>query len=110
MINKQRISRKEEIEVIDKKPLYIEKYEENKENPEKALRTPNDFIKREENQFRNKIIKDYIFNSELLINSKLKIKKVEVDVGSKRSGILGYKVGMTSQWTKWGVKVPLTII
>ena len=31
-------------------------------------------------------------------------------MGSKRSGLLGYKVGMTSTWDRWGIKIPLTVI
>ena len=29
---------------------------------------------------------------------------------SKRAGILGYKVGMTHYWDKWGVMVPCTVL
>ena len=29
---------------------------------------------------------------------------------SKRSGILGYKVGMTHFWDKWGAIVPCTVV
>jgi len=31
-------------------------------------------------------------------------------VESKRSGLLGYKMGMTSAWTKWGEFIGLTVI
>jgi hypothetical protein len=73
MINKQRMSRKQEIEVTERNPLYIEIYEQYKDNIDKVLRNPNEFKKREENQFKNKVLKDYIFNSDLLINSRYKI-------------------------------------
>lgn len=29
---------------------------------------------------------------------------------SKRSGVLGYKVGMTHFWDKWGALVPCTVV
>ena len=29
---------------------------------------------------------------------------------SKRAGVLGYKMGMTHFWDRWGVHVPCTVI
>lgn len=40
----------------------------------------------------------------------MSVERGERETGSIRVGLLGYKVGMTSQWSKWGVKLPLTII
>jgi len=31
-------------------------------------------------------------------------------IGSRRTGLLGYKMGMTSGWTKWGEFKGLTVI
>lgn len=59
---------------------------------------------------RRKVVDDYHWNSELVMNKGLKVEGGERELGSKRVGLLGYKVGMTSQWSKWGVKLPLTII
>jgi len=35
---------------------------------------------------------------------------VEPKKTSKRTGVLGYKLGMTSIWDKWGTLHPLTVI
>ena len=44
------------------------------------------------------------------INKRFKINKVEGNKNSTRTGILGYKVGMTGVWDKWGPWYPLTLI
>lgn len=59
---------------------------------------------------RKKVVEDYVWNSELVVNSQFQVEQGERDLGSRRTGLLGYKVGMTSHWTKWGQQVPLTII
>lgn len=51
---------------------------------------------------RKKTGQDYYWNSELVVNSQFNLTPVTRDVGSKRTGLLGYKVGMTCQWNKWG--------
>ena len=33
-----------------------------------------------------------------------------VDRNSKRCGVLGYKMGMTHFWDRWGVLTPCTVI
>lgn len=44
------------------------------------------------------------------INKKFKIKKVEAAKELKRTGLLGYKIGMTGVWDKFGIWYPLTVI
>lgn len=56
------------------------------------------------------MVNDYNWNSELVVNKNMSVERGERETGSIRVGLLGYKVGMTSQWSKWGVKLPLTII
>lgn len=50
-------------------------------------------------------------NMELEVNSKYKINKV-VPSGKDvlRTGIIGYKMGMTGVWDKFGIYYPLTVI
>lgn len=43
-------------------------------------------------------------------NKRFQIKKVEGHKNSIRVGLLGYKVGMTGAWDKWGTWFPLTVI
>ncbi|EGR34111.1 hypothetical protein IMG5_023250 [Ichthyophthirius multifiliis] len=52
------------------------------------------------------------FNPENLVNQKFKsqLKPISPTKTSKRTGVLGYKLGMTSIWDKWGTLVPLTVI
>lgn len=45
-----------------------------------------------------------------VINQKYDIKKVEGNKNSVRTGLLGYKVGMTGVWDRWGTWFPLTVI
>ena len=50
-------------------------------------------------------------NMELEINSQFKIKKVEPSSREvKRTGILGYKMGMTGFWDKFGIYYPVTVL
>ncbi len=50
------------------------------------------------------------FNIADEINKKFTIKKVEPAKELKRTGILGYKIGMTGIWDKFGTWHPLTVI
>jgi large subunit ribosomal protein L3 len=44
------------------------------------------------------------------VNKPFEIKKVEPNKHSRRVGLLGYKMGMTSTWDRWGIRFPLTVI
>lgn len=45
------------------------------------------------------------------INSAFDIKHVEpVDRDSKRVGLIGYKVGCTHFWNRWGQLLPCTVV
>jgi len=45
------------------------------------------------------------------INKSFELKQSEaVGRHTKRCGLLGYKVGMTHFWDKWGVLVPCTVV
>lgn len=59
---------------------------------------------------RKKTGNDYYWNSELVVNSQFNLAPGTRDVGSQRTGLLGYKVGMTCQWDKWGQQIPLTVV
>jgi large subunit ribosomal protein L3 len=51
------------------------------------------------------------FNAEEIVNEKFHIQPVEEPKPmSRRSGVLGYKVGMTSAYDKWGHMIPLTVL
>jgi large subunit ribosomal protein L3 len=45
-----------------------------------------------------------------LINKKYEIKQVEQTKETKRIGLIGYKVGMTGTWDKFGTWFPLTVV
>lgn len=50
-------------------------------------------------------------NPERYVNEKYQINKREnVTVDSRRVGALGYKIGMTHIYDKWGFHIPLTAI
>lgn len=51
------------------------------------------------------------FNSETFVNEKFHIEPV-LNPGpmSRRTGALGYKVGMVSEFDKWGHLIPLTVL
>jgi 50S ribosomal protein uL3 len=51
-----------------------------------------------------------IYNIADELNKKYKIKKVEASIKLKRTGLLGYKIGMTGIWDKFGTWHPLTVI
>ncbi len=50
-------------------------------------------------------------NSERFLNEKYHIEKQEVENSlCRRTGVIGYKVGMTGIWDRWGEYIPLTVI
>lgn len=51
-----------------------------------------------------------IYNIADEINKKYKLKKIEASKEMKRTGLLGYKIGMTGVWDKFGTWHPLTVI
>ena len=45
------------------------------------------------------------------INANFSIQPTEaVDILSRRVGLLGFKIGMTQYWDRWGVHIPCTVI
>ena len=45
------------------------------------------------------------------INAQFDLQPTEASTRlSKRAGVMGYKVGMTHIWDKWGKQVPCTVI
>lgn len=54
--------------------------------------------------------KQKYFNIAEEVNKKFKIEKVEGSKDLKRVGLLGYKVGMTGVWDKFGTWHPLTVV
>lgn len=50
-------------------------------------------------------------NPERYVNEKYDIYKREnVSINSRRVGAIGYKIGMTHIYDKWGFHIPLTAI
>jgi large subunit ribosomal protein L3 len=58
---------------------------------------------------RNKLKNQEVFNIAKEINKKFTLKKNEATRHSKRTGLLGYKIGMTGLWDKFGTWHPLTV-
>ena len=50
------------------------------------------------------------YNRAEEVNKKFALNKVEPSKNSIRTGILGYKVGMTIAWDKHGIQFPLTVV
>jgi hypothetical protein len=50
------------------------------------------------------------YNPVAEVNKPFVLKKVEPTKESQRVGLLGYKVGMTGVWDRWGTWLPLTVI
>ena len=59
---------------------------------------------------RNKKNNQENFNIANEINKKFTLKKNEATRHSKRAGLLGYKIGMTGLWDKFGTWHPLTVL
>ena len=50
-------------------------------------------------------------NFEEEINGQFDLQPTEATIReSKRSGIMGYKIGCTHFWDKWGCLVPCTVL
>ena len=86
-------------------------YHENAEIPKNIIRLPNDVDIPANPTLSNKSNPAYM-NVDNYINSRFykTMKKHEADHRSKRSGALGFKVGMTSLWDKWGTRYALTVV
>jgi large subunit ribosomal protein L3 len=50
------------------------------------------------------------FNKEILEKSKTQLKESQLNINSRRIGLIGTKIGMTCLFTKWGSKIPLSVI
>ncbi|EAR84738.3 50S ribosomal protein L3 (macronuclear) [Tetrahymena thermophila SB210] len=80
--------------------------------PEKVIYSdPTQVPARATPSLKNKVEINH-FNCEEIVNKKFEgqIKQFEPTKTSKRTGILGYKLGMTSIWDKWGKLHALTVI
>lgn len=73
----------------------------------RSLSYVNDIVSKPEKKILKK--EDYYSRADE-INKKFAIKKVEPSKHSIRTGLLGYKVGMTVAWDKYGIQFPLTVI
>ena len=62
---------------------------------------------------KDREVKRYIgtMNAERYINEQYNVEKKEnVPLNSRRVGAIGYKIGMTHAYDKWGFHIPLTAI
>lgn len=50
------------------------------------------------------------FNQNLLISKKQTLKSVQCNEFTRRIGLVGIKLGMTSVFDKYGVRIPLTVL
>jgi large subunit ribosomal protein L3 len=73
----------------------------------KSLSYVNDIVSRPEDK---KFLPEDYRNRTDEINKNYEIKKVEGTKNSSRVGLLGYKMGMTAVWDKFGTIMPLTVI
>jgi hypothetical protein len=54
---------------------------------------------------------DAFASFEVEINKNFPIQKNDaISDRSRRSGILGYKIGMTHFWDKWGQLIPCSVV
>jgi 50S ribosomal protein uL3 len=73
----------------------------------RSLSYVNEIVSKPEKRILKK--EDYYSRADE-INKKFAIKPVEPAKNSVRTGLLGYKVGMTVAWDKFGIQFPLTVI
>lgn len=72
-----------------------------------ALSYVNEIVRKPEPRVYKK--EDY-YNRADEINQKFEIQKVEPSKNTVRAGLLGFKVGMTMAWDKFGTAFPLTVV
>jgi len=85
-------------------PLSKENFEKHKNDFDEKIWKEIAYVKPE----KKKVI---YRNMELEVNAKFKIDKVQPSGKDVlRTGIIGYKMGMTGVWDKYGIYYPLTVI
>ena len=86
-------------------------YFSNPSIPANSIILPNEAVPEPKPSFHKKVIPTYM-NMDFIINSKYypQLEKMPAAYKARRSGALGYKVGMTALWDKWGTRHALTVI
>lgn len=81
------------------------------ETPKKAYREINDVVRKETPSLKRKVVEE-CFNTESIVNQEFykELKPNTAHEDSKRSGVIAFKVGMTTLWDRWGIKYALTVL